>query len=225
MLVIDAGHGGKDTGAIYRDRVEKDFNLVSARYLFDRFKELGVEVTLTRDNDVTLDNDIRIQKAMKGDICLSCHLNALDTKRDGAEVIHSIFADGKFAHLVRNEWEKVGQSTKVYSRSNDRGTDYYYMHRLTGKTQTLILEFCYLDNDKDFQHFMEHMNEYYEGVIRAYCLYVDRIYTPPTLKPANTDLYFVQIGAFNNRENAENVLEHVKSLGYNPFIKKETPRK
>ena len=43
-VVIDAGHGGTDSGASVNGIIEKDINLIISKYMYDRFKELGVPV-------------------------------------------------------------------------------------------------------------------------------------------------------------------------------------
>ena len=53
-IVIDPGHGGEDSGAIGNNQYEKDYTLKISKYMYDRLRELGVPVTLTRDADVTL---------------------------------------------------------------------------------------------------------------------------------------------------------------------------
>ena len=81
-VVIDAGHGGSDGGAVGNGIVEKDFNLKAANYMYNRFRELGVPVAITRDDDTTLTRRERIS-AMTDTfgndsrvIVLSNHLNA-----------------------------------------------------------------------------------------------------------------------------------------------------
>ena len=43
-VVIDPGHGGVDSGAAYNNLLEKDYNLLLSRYMYDRFNELGIPV-------------------------------------------------------------------------------------------------------------------------------------------------------------------------------------
>ena len=59
-IVVDAGHGGTDPGAVSGNLKEKDFTLEAANYMYNRFKELGVPVTITRDTDKTLSRAERI---------------------------------------------------------------------------------------------------------------------------------------------------------------------
>jgi len=61
-IVIDYGHGGNDLGAVLDKIKEKDYNLLICKYMYDRFKELGVPVSLTRNNDVTLSPGERTNK-------------------------------------------------------------------------------------------------------------------------------------------------------------------
>ena len=81
-VVIDAGHGGSDPGASGNGIVEKDLNLLISKYMYDRFRELGVPVTLTRDTDETLDQKERVRRVLNayGDskdvIVISNHINA-----------------------------------------------------------------------------------------------------------------------------------------------------
>ena len=81
-IVIDAGHGGNDPGAISNGLKEKDFTLLISKYMYDRLKELGVPVRLTRNSDVTLTPKERVDKVQSffGDskdvVVISNHLNA-----------------------------------------------------------------------------------------------------------------------------------------------------
>ena len=81
-VVIDPGHGGVDSGAVGSDILEKDYNLLISRYMYDRFRELGVPVYLTRDSDVTLNPGDRTRKVLSffgsnpNVVVVSNHLNA-----------------------------------------------------------------------------------------------------------------------------------------------------
>ena len=79
-IVLDPGHGGKDTGAIgHGGLMEKDVVLLIARKLARRLrKELGVEVKLTRDDDtfIPLEERTAIANREKADLFISLHTNA-----------------------------------------------------------------------------------------------------------------------------------------------------
>ena len=81
-VVIDPGHGGTDPGAVANNLKEKDYTLLISKYMYDRFKELGIPVKMTRDTDVTLSPRERVNKVKSfyGDgkdvVVISNHLNA-----------------------------------------------------------------------------------------------------------------------------------------------------
>lgn len=55
IVIIDAGHGGEDGGAIGNNGAyEKDINLVIAQKLNSKLKSLGIRSVLTRDSDILL---------------------------------------------------------------------------------------------------------------------------------------------------------------------------
>ena len=81
-IVIDAGHGGEDPGASGNGIIEKDLTLKISKYMYDRFKDLGVPVKMTRETDITLSPTERVNKVLdafgnsKDVIVLSNHINA-----------------------------------------------------------------------------------------------------------------------------------------------------
>ncbi len=78
-IVIDAGHGGHDPGAIGRSGLrEKDVNLDIAKKLSKLFSENGIEVVMTRKYDtfIPLEQRAKIANQVEGDIFLSIHANA-----------------------------------------------------------------------------------------------------------------------------------------------------
>lgn len=85
VIVIDAGHGGKDAGALGVNGVyEKDVTLALARKLRDRIKEQfpATKVVMTRDSDVFIELYRRTQIAneAKGKLFISIHCNSMPTK-------------------------------------------------------------------------------------------------------------------------------------------------
>ena len=93
VVVIDAGHGGKDPGtnglAGRRRIYEKDVALAVALALRDSLAKRGVKVVLTRDDDtfVPLYDRGRFANQHQGDLFLSIHVNAANPRaRDRAQV-------------------------------------------------------------------------------------------------------------------------------------------
>jgi N-acetylmuramoyl-L-alanine amidase len=97
LIVIDPGHGGRDTGAISCNRVtEKDITLAIAQELKGSLETaFGCKVILTRTRDqfVTLDERTRMANAAKADLFVSIHANAhKDPTLSGIETYSLNFA-------------------------------------------------------------------------------------------------------------------------------------
>lgn len=83
VVVIDAGHGGHDHGAIGKITNEKSINLGVALKLGKKLKKKkGIKVVYTRDNDtfVPLQGRADIANKSNGDLFISIHTNSVDKK-------------------------------------------------------------------------------------------------------------------------------------------------
>ena len=77
VIVIDAGHGGKDPGAAGAAGNEKDVTLAAARALKAHLTKTGrYKVVMTRDTDVYVDHGVRVQIARRADADLFISLHA-----------------------------------------------------------------------------------------------------------------------------------------------------
>lgn len=77
-VVIDAGHGGQDYGAIREGINEKDINLDVARMISDILAKAGVTIVMTRDSDefIALADRVDIASRNEADLFVSVHVNA-----------------------------------------------------------------------------------------------------------------------------------------------------
>lgn len=152
ILVIDDGHGGEDTGGYSGGYREKDLTLPVARRVRELLKKWNPAITRTDDTLLIWNNRAAMIKDQY-DYCISIHFNMGGGK--GVEAIHSHLSQrGKqLATILVDEVATTAGIPKrmipVYSRRQADGQDYYYMHRLTGRTTTVILEVFFLDNESD----------------------------------------------------------------------------
>lgn len=183
-ILIDAGHGGKDKGGGSNAHfLEKDMNLKISLYQYKRCQELGINAELTRDKDIYLNSNKRssIVKFSGADLCISNHINAGGGQ--GFEAIHSIHGNGQLAHKIANDIKETGHKVRrVFCKKNKNGADYYYMHRLTGKVQTIIIEYGFADNKADTELLLNNWQEYAESVLRSICLFYNINYQEPKQK-------------------------------------------
>lgn len=91
-IVLDAGHGGKDPGAISRNKLrEKNINLAVVKYLKENLESRGFKVILTRSHDtfLTLEERVRVAKKYNADLFLSIHSNSNPSAAlSGAEIYY-----------------------------------------------------------------------------------------------------------------------------------------
>lgn len=82
IFVIDAGHGGNDSGACANGLKEKDINLQISKILAEKLEEDGAKVYLTRDDDINVDLYDRIDfaKIKEADFLISIHQNSLPNR-------------------------------------------------------------------------------------------------------------------------------------------------
>ncbi|WP_456485135.1 N-acetylmuramoyl-L-alanine amidase [Hydrogenimonas sp.] len=84
-VVIDPGHGGKDSGAVgYHRKMEKDAVLAIAKDLAKILKKRGFRVYLTRNSDrfISLKERTRMANRKNADFFISIHANAVPKRRD-----------------------------------------------------------------------------------------------------------------------------------------------
>lgn len=110
-IAIDAGHGGKDPGAIgYEKYYEKTIALSVARYLRDELKK-DFNVVMTRDSDVfvTLGERPRIANRAKADMFISIHVNsAVKNTLTGTEVFYFSKKSSPYAERIAAFENSVG---------------------------------------------------------------------------------------------------------------------
>ena len=159
VIYIDAGHGGVDPGAMYKDIMEKDINLSISKILEDKLTKLGAIVYLTRygDYDLAVNNTInrkRSDLSRRGniinrsmcDLFVSIHLNAESTGVwRGAQVFYDDINDRNevFAKILQDNFKERLNSNREYKLSNDL----YLQKRI--KQPGVLIEVGFLSNASD----------------------------------------------------------------------------
>jgi len=182
-VVVDAGHGGADPGASGNGVIEKEYNLKIANYIYNRLRELGIPTSIVRSTDVTLTPNERVNKILNAYgnsedvIVLSNHLNA--GGGTGAEVVYALRNNDTLSRLILEEIANEGQGIrKWYQRRlpSDPSKDYYFIHRLTGRTEPVLIEYGFVDNATDANFIRNNWQDLAEAVVRAVSTYVGAPY-------------------------------------------------
>lgn len=239
-IVVDAGHGGEDPGAVNGNIYEKDFTLEVSEYIYNRLRELGLPVYITRDTDETLDRDERVNRILSAFgndpnvIVLSNHINA--GGGEGAEVVYALRNSDELAKTVLDSIGQEGQATRKYYQRrlpSDPSKDYYFIHRLTGRTQPLLIEYGFIDNTNDLRKLQSNLLTYGEAVVRAIAEYTNTPYTSP--EGVESNVYVVQRGdtlySIANKLNvtvaelkaANNLTSNLLNIGQRLIIPTTTP--
>lgn len=90
---------------------------------------------------------------------------------------------------------KEGQITRKYYQRrlpSDPSKDYYFIQRLTGNTQPVLIEYGFIDNANDLKKLQNNIIKYGEAVVRAVASYTNTPYKAPT--SLETNVYTVQKG-------------------------------
>lgn len=185
-VIIDAGHGGDDPGAVANNLLEKDLNLRAATYMYKRLQELGIPAKIIRDTDETLPKNERIERVLDAyndspnTILIANHINA--GGGEGAEVVYALRNEDTLANMILNNIGEAGQiKRQVYQRRlpENPSKDYYYILRETSNTEPLLVEYGFIDNKNDAIKLQNNLEDYVEGVIKAIADYTGYNYFPP----------------------------------------------
>ncbi len=127
-IVLDPGHGGHDSGAVSKYAVEKTCNLQLARKIRDRLVKKGYRVVMTRDSDVflTLQQRVNIANQQPNSIFVSIHHNSGRSAASGIETFTlapvgttSPFARSRVTRELQGnsqDSENVALATAIHSR-------------------------------------------------------------------------------------------------------------
>ncbi|NLC19184.1 MAG: N-acetylmuramoyl-L-alanine amidase [Clostridiales bacterium] len=181
IVVIDAGHGGKDGGAVSRNNryCEKDLNLDILLRLKDLLEKTDIKAYYTRTTDQTvyLRPRVELVNAVDADYFISIHINA--NKKSSPNGMEVLYYDNEFkgvkskdlAILFSKELEKT-VTLRQKGIVNRTPEDLYILdHSLV---PTVLLELGYISNEKDLDYLTREENRQrianaiFNGILRAY---------------------------------------------------------
>ncbi|GAB7389303.1 hypothetical protein BSNK01_31410 [Bacillaceae bacterium] len=149
-VVLDPGHGGKDSGASFHGILEKELTLTLAKMVRDELQNFPVNVILTRETDtyVELSRRADIANRAKADYFLSLHINA-----GGGEGFESYVFPGTEGGETGRMQTVVHETVMEYLSAfgvKDRGKKSADFAVLRGtRMPALLTENLFLDNEHD----------------------------------------------------------------------------
>lgn len=218
-VFIDPGHGGSDSGAVgINNLLEKNINLQVAKKVESLLKKQGLEVKLSRDNDVFLSLNDRTTMAnnWKADCFISIHCNAFDGIAKGIETYSYQSNTSNLATKVHSQV----LNTKAYTLNRGLKTASFYVLR-NSNMRACLIEMAFIDNTEDSKILTQRQDDLALGIAKGICEYLGVEYKPnpglPETKPpvVNSDTFYrVVCGSFNSKVYAEERLEELKKLGF-----------
>lgn len=157
VIVIDAGHGGKDPGTIgISGNYEKDINLEISKKLAEKLKLKGYKIILTRDSDEYVDNPSRAELANKkrARVFVSIHGNAMEDNSsvNGMQVLYYPNRESTIGDLNNNELARILKDSLINGTGAiDKGIiereDLIVLNQT--KMPAILIECGFLSNEKE----------------------------------------------------------------------------
>ena len=195
-IMLDAGHGGRDPGAVYNGRREKDDNLRLVLAIGEILQNNGIDVQYTRTTDVY---ESPLQKAMEAneagvDFFISIHRNSFPTDNvvSGVESLVYNLSGIKLemAENINAQLETVGfVNLGVKARPN------LIVLRRT-KMPAVLVEVGFINSNTDNTLFDQNFDAIAQAIADGI---LQTLSTSGSTSPEqNTNTYRVQTGAFRN---------------------------
>lgn len=217
-VIIDAGHGGVEPGAVYDGRKEKDDTLQLAFDLGSALERRGVQAEYTRVNDVY---DSPYEKAAIAnrsdtDFFVSLHRNAMPVPGTASGIMSLVYANegtaGRLGQNINEALREVGW--------NDLGI----MERpglvVLRQTQmpAVLVEAGFIDNPQDNTFFDQNLAATADAIADGIVKTFDELDQNLEGHGEIPGYYTVQTGAFRRRAYAEVLLQDMQEHGFDGYL-------
>lgn len=145
-IVLDAGHGGRDSGAIGSIYIEKNLTLSTVLMVADLLEQAGANVVLTRDSDtyVTLSDRVNSSHVNNADAFISVHYNASTSTSNGIMTFY--YTEEKDEDLAQSIQSELRSSSGL----KDRGVRYgNYQVIRENHNPAVLVELGFLSNPSE----------------------------------------------------------------------------
>lgn len=210
-IIIDAGHGGSEPGAMFQGRQEKNDNLRLALAVGQILTQNGVDVAYTRVTDIYQTPFEKAEMANRSgaDYFLSIHRNAMPIPGTASGVQSLVYEDsGVPAILARN----INESLKNIGMA-DLGVIERPGLIVLRRTEmpAVLVEAGFIDNEADNRFFDEHFDSIAQAI-------ADGVLETIRQEEAEPEYYQIQVGAYQDRAQAEAMLRQLEAGGFPAFI-------
>ena len=231
LLILDAGHAKNTPGKRNEKEnfYEWEFNNDMQYKIKSRCEDLGIKVFLTNPNPnkvsdinlttrASLANDYWIRNSKPKSIFISLHANAFSSSSArGTETYiakNASTTSKNFAKVLNDNIVKAMR--KIDSSAKDRGVkteNFTVIYKAS--IPSVLCEYGFYSNLDDLKILKNNRSELVEATVKAICNYFNIEYKEKTIKKENnSSLYAVCVGAYKDKNKANNIVEELKSKGY-----------
>lgn len=198
-VILDAGHGGTDSGAIYKDRTEKVDNLELTLSVGELLNNYGMDVFYTRMTDKFMSPGDRVHMVNQegGDLFISIHRNSSVEPNMYSGVQTHIYNRGGLEEVV---------AEKLNTKLNEAGLENLGvnvrsdMAILKGsEVPAVLIQVGFVNTDTDNEIFDQNFEEIAQAIAKGV------IETVGNETEQESYRYRVQVGLFRNYNNAMNL--------------------
>lgn len=235
-IVIDPGHGGKDSGAVGNGLKEKDIVLALGLAIKKRLEanyNARVHMTRTTDVFVELEDRAAFANKLKAKLFVSIHINSAASLARGFETyIYNKTSSQKTKDAQKAITDEIYAKIKplgslIHGSSPYKSANYSVLRNTN--MAAVLTESAYINTPADAAllknaKFIEALVQgHVNGIAKAAGLtkkanaVVDN--SPKQDAPATEAKYFVQLGAFTNEKNATVVENQAKKAGFEVYTK------
>ena len=191
LIIIDAGHGGVDPGAIAGEIYEKNINLSIALKLKDYCNKFGFETKMLRTEDISLHdedaktihqkkvsdlkNRVEIANSAENAIYISIHQNTFgESKYFGAQVFYGINEKSKhLAEFIQTNLKENLQENN--NRKIKNGKNLYILKNI--KIPAVMVECGFMSNKEDLKNLTDeiYQNNFSEVLFNGILKYIEDV--------------------------------------------------
>ncbi len=179
VIVIDAGHGGSDPGAVGKNSSgkvvaeESKINLAIALLVGEKLQSSGIEVVYTRDDDtyVKLQERSELANAIECDLFVSIHCNSIENSSIKGTQVYYHPASEIGTKLAENIYDKMVDMTGLSPKQTQNGSHLYVIR--TTVSPAVLVETAFISNESDRKYLLSSSGQetiaeaIYQGIMKT----------------------------------------------------------
>lgn len=217
-VIIDAGHGGQEPGAVYNGRKEKDDTLQLAFDLGNALERRGIQVEYTRVNDVY---DSPYEKAMianrsDADYFVSIHRNAMPVPGSASGIESLVYSDSGVAGMLGRNIDEALASVGWTDLGVKERPGLVVLRRT--RMPAVLVEAGFIDNERDNAFFDANLAATADAIADGILKTFEEQERQQEAAGEQPGFYLVQTGIYRLRSNADAQLSELKAQGFPAYL-------